>query len=279
MGRNKLILCQVCMKHFRSDYINVHRERHERSTKYPKKSCSICHKSMIAWHLPRHEKVHTGSVKQILENVRFDQNEYDKMERTGQMLKNALENEDIDPDSLRKEYVRALEINNKNMYNQFDSLKSWQEELLKILKPSQRDIIWITGKKGAEGKSWFQEYIEHYYGSKRVFRSSIDKKAESVFHALSKKTLPLIDVFVFNIPRCFDTILAPYSVFEGINDGRAISTKYDSKVLNFNTPNIVIVFSNDIPYTNKMSKDRWKTYKISKDELVKNNMFLSVDSE
>ena len=272
MGRNKFIQCEVCMKSLRSDRIKAHRGQHKKGEKYPMETCPICQKSMIAWHLKRHEKVHTASLNQILDNVRHDQDTYDNAIKTGELVKEALNDKDIDVKSLRKEYAKALEINavkTHSPHGDFGSLKLWQKDLLKMLKPSQREIIWITGKKGAEGKTWFQEYIEHQYGTKRVFRCSVDKKAESILHTLSKTTLALVDVFLFNIPRCFDPSVAPYSVFEAIKDGRAISTKYDSKILNFVKPNILVVFSNEEPYKTRASKDRWKTFYIVGDKLEK----------
>ena len=154
----------------------------------------------------------------------------------------------------------------KNEY-QLYSLKPWQEELLNLMKPSEREIIWVCGKKGAEGKSWFQNYLEQYYTRKRVFRTSIDKNKESLLHSISKKVVSLVDVFIFNIPRSFNEEQIPYILFEDIKDGFAISTKYDSKQLCFNTPNIVIVFSNAKPKKNMVSLDRWKILDIINDKL------------
>ena len=37
-------------------------------------------------------------------------------------------------------------------------------------------IIWIIGRDGNEGKSWFQYYIESLYGSHRVARFDITVK-------------------------------------------------------------------------------------------------------
>ena len=42
---------------------------------------------------------------------------------------------------------------------------------------------------------------------------------------------------------------------------------YDSKVINFKTPNILIIFSNEQPCTTRVSIDRWSRYKIINDEL------------
>ena len=67
----------------------------------------------------------------------------------------------------------------------------------------------------------------------------------------------------------------PYTLLEEIKDGQAISTKYDSKVLNFKKPNILIVFSNTQPIITRVSKDRWKIYDITKDKLcVRNCMYV-----
>ena len=38
-------------------------------------------------------------------------------------------------------------------------LRPWQEGLLNYIKPSDREIIWVIGRKGNEGKSWFQEFL------------------------------------------------------------------------------------------------------------------------
>ena len=52
-----------------------------------------------------------------------------------------------------------------------------------------------------------------------------------------------MDVFIFNVPRSFNTNRVPYSFLaflEDIKDGRAISSKYNSSELKFVTPNIVV---------------------------------------
>ena len=273
MGRNKAIQCEVCMKNIRSDHFKTHRKQHKTRANYPMKRCTICNKNMIASNLKRHEKVHNDSLRQIRDNVQHDQSEYDNAIKIGEMVKETLNSIDVDVKSLRKEYVQALELNTSKTCSPLDgfgALKLWQKDLLKIMKPSERDIIWVTGQKGREGKSYFQGFIEQHYGSKRVFRCSIiNKKSEAVLHMLSKMSLAFIDVFVFNIPRCFDPAAAPYSLFEGIKDGQAISAKYDSKALNFLKPNILIVFSNGVPNLAMASRDRWKTYHIVDDKLQK----------
>ena len=271
MGRNKFVSCTICSRSFRSDKIKSHEERHRKQhgkqNKYQMKHCSICKKSMISWHLTRHMLVHNNSKKEILENIISDQKSYEDLGNKGKILKELMNKEDIDSLSLRKDHLKALEVNSLRKQQEFGALKSWQESLLKIMEPSQREIIWVCGVKGAEGKSWFQEYLEHHYTCKKVFRTSMDRNKESILHSLSKNTLSFLDVFVFNIPRSFEIKDVPYTLFEDIKDGYAISTKYNSKQLRFNTPNIVIIFSNARPDIQMVSKDRWRIFDIKNEEL------------
>ena len=56
-------------------------------------------------------------------------------------------------------------------------------------------------------------------------------------------------------------------MLEAIKDGTAISGKYQSEVVRFKTPNVVIVFSNVDPDMQQLSRDRWQIYSITKDGL------------
>ena len=58
-----------------------------------------------------------------------------------------------------------------------------------------------------------------------------------------------------------------YSALEAITDGTAISGKYQSEVVRFKTPNVVIVFSNVDPDVMQLSRDRWQIFNIAKDGL------------
>ena len=45
-------------------------------------------------------------------------------------------------------------------------LKPWQNELMKYIQPHDREIIWVVGKDGNEGKSWFQKYVHSLFGTR-----------------------------------------------------------------------------------------------------------------
>ena len=57
-------------------------------------------------------------------------------------------------------------------------LRQWQTLLLDVIEQEQmndRMIIWVMGRKGNEGKSWFQSYIQRLHGAHRVARFDITK--------------------------------------------------------------------------------------------------------
>ena len=257
MGRNKYICCLVCSKNVRSDKQHVHGEKTCKM-----KTCSVCHKSMNSGHLSRHMKTHTKT-QTILHNLKKDQEHFNRVKETGQIVEALLKHRDIDPRSLRREYSEALEITDAPD-EITETLRPWQRNLLEYIKPSDRNIIWTIGRNGAEGKSWCQRYLVQHFGSHRVFQTTIERRSDGILHALSKRTILLIDVFIFNIPRSFSVDNVPYTLLEQLKDGQAISTKYDSKVLRFKTPNIVLVFANDGPCRSNMSVDRWEIFNIDK---------------
>ena len=99
----------------------------------------------------------------------------------------------------------------------------------------------------------------------------MEKRADGIQYALSKQSVFLVEVFLFNVPRSFHDADIPYTLLEDIKDGQSISCKYNSKCLNLNTPNILIVFANNHPDYAKMSKDRWKIFMIIREKLCEYN--------
>ena len=68
-------------------------------------------------------------------------------------------------------------------------LRPWQEEALKLFNvPSERQVIWIVGCQGYEGKSWFQNYVEAYFGYQRVARIDLRIKHANVCNVLKKRS-------------------------------------------------------------------------------------------
>ena len=271
MGRNKYIQCPICSKKIRSDNMKLHKHEKDNVQKYKMKICPICNKAMIYTHLARHMRSHAKqSYCKLIDEIKTDQERNKEEFEKGLFIKDYILQKKIDPKTLRREHQKAVKTS-------IDSpsldvvLKPWQEKLLKLMKPSEREIIWIIGKDGNEGKSWFQKYLKNTYGSSKVFQAAIKKSADGVLHALSKRIVSLIDLFIFNVPRSYFMDDFPYGMLEELKDGNALSTKYESSILELNTPNIVVVFSNEAPEKYRMSKDRWTVYNIREEYLYKSN--------
>ena len=136
-----------------------------------------------------------------------------------------------------------------------------------IRQPSNREVIWICGKRGNEGKSWFQSYLETFCGYSRVLCLDLRNKTANTLYSLSKRPLQTTDIFLFNDTRAVGDTHQNYAVLEKIKDGCATSSKYGSNVIRFKTPNIIIVFSNITPTSYCLSVDRWNVHKIESNGL------------
>ena len=130
----------------------------------------------------------------------------------------------VKEESLRKEHKQAFDIYRKQRghinLNETE-LRPWQQDLLeKIKQPSDREVIWVRGFQGNEGKTWFQTYLESRYGYERVVRMDLKTRQQDLFHALSRRPLCTADIFLFNVPRSSEeNDFCSYSTLESIKDG------------------------------------------------------------
>ena len=134
----------------------------------------------------------------------------------GRAIWKILEQGSVCEDSLSKDNREALKIYRKNapMRNLSNAeLRMWQQQLLdNISAPSDREVIWVWGQTGNEGKIWFQGYLETLYGYARVVRLDLKMKTANVLHALTKQPLSTKDIFLFNEPRSTSHELCNYSI-------------------------------------------------------------------
>lgn len=139
----------------------------------------------------------------------------------------------------------------------------YQEKIIKIInkKPDKRKIYWFWEKHGKMGKSTFTRHlILQNEDLMAVTGSSADIKyaiGEWITEHNPLKTA------ILDIPRCKKDYIS-YAAIEELKNGYFFSTKYKSKQVVFNRIH-VICFANSPPEIHKLSKDRWKIYKIKKD--------------
>ena len=283
MGRNKQVVCQKCCRVMRSDHLNKHMKVHEKYNENSLDSKSIYSSrtsldnesefgsSATDWEAPVQKETPLER-EAIIKTIRIDAADYKNKLKLGKIIYEEIEEHEIPEESLRREYKEAKELYIKHKKNiDLDNviLRPWQKALLEYIKPSTREVIWVMGKHGNEGKSWFQEYMESKFGwGKVICGMDIKMKKGSICHVLSKRSLMTIDTFLFDVGKANTDDGVNYELLEKIKNGRTVASKFDSKELKFKTPNTVVVFSNEKPDVSELSKDRWKIFRIRDDDLI-----------
>ena len=277
MGRNKKVVCEKCMRVMRQDNLKKHMKKHE-SGKFQE----LLFSSTTSQNADPESNFNSISSfefqktllnkEAIIKTMDVDDAEYKNTLELGRMIVEKAKSLGIAEESLRSEYKKAKELylkHEKNVDIENVILRSWQDSLLQYLKPSNREIIWVIGRKGNEGKTWFQEYMESKYGwGKVICGMDIKLKKSTICHVLSKRSLMSTEIFLFDVGKAFTYDGVNYELLEKIKNGRVLASKFDSKELKFKTPNIVVVFSNEAPEVKQLSKDRWKIFQIRDDDLL-----------
>lgn len=137
-------------------------------------------------------------------------------------------------------------------------LEGWQIELEKMLpEMKERNVHWFYEEKGGVGKTDFCRWICLKKKALMVGGRSQDMKCAIA----SMKTKP--GIVVVNLARGNKL---SYTGIEEVSDGIFFSSKYESEMVIFNKP-IIIVFSNEQPEWERLSMDRWRVYNIQGDAL------------
>ena len=297
-NRHKIVSCTICGKRMRSDtlkrHIRIHkdilsmtdeevrvelRERHAESLRREERRKKVL-EIALEENIPSSDcnevalfSYDTTNSVSLREDMNYNNQEYIAKIELGEQIATIMIDDNIREQSLSKEHKEALKFYRNQMTRtniQDVELRPWQQHLFEIIKiPSEREVIWIIGKDGNEGKSWFQDYVESCFGFNRVVRLDLRIKHKDSCNILKKRPLSSIDTFLFNdgrsIPPDEHTY---YRILENIKDGFATSSKYDNDIIKFKRPNTVIVFSNIMPDWGKLSMDRWKSYRIESNQLV-----------
>jgi len=142
----------------------------------------------------------------------------------------------------------------------YDELLPWQAELVEELKsePDDRTIYWIYDLPGGHGKSRLQSYIRDCMFATEI--SGCQKDAAFSLMTYQKNNGYFPDTVYINLER--DSKFKDYSTLECIKNGEFFSGKYESTTVVMPWPH-VIVFSNELPDTNRLTSDRWNINDIS----------------
>lgn len=132
-------------------------------------------------------------------------------------------------------------------------LRPWQVLVVQELRQpaSDRKILWLWEEEGNIGKTALAKYICTHFKAIYLNGKGSDAKYAVASFVKNKR----LDVVVFGYPRSASEYVS-YGCIEEIKDGIFFSSKYESGMVMYDSPHVV-VFSNMPPDTEKMSKDRW----------------------
>ena len=257
---HRTLECPMCKRMMRSDNLRRHwRKKH--------KMFDMKLTVKVESNATDSESASTsGDLKmEILDNAKV----YDEKIKLGENIFNVLMETNTKEDSLSRRHKEAFDLyqSKKLALNVDDDIKlfPWQNELLNVVQnKTYREVFWVKGARGNEGKTWFQNYVQSYLGIERVVQLDLKNSVVNIMQVLRKLPLSSVDTFLFNDARSGQSEMQCYEVLENIKDGKAIASKYASEIIRFRTPNVVIVFSNVDPDMTQLSKDRWRVFYINK---------------
>lgn len=156
--------------------------------------------------------------------------------------------------------------------------RPWQKDVIRFLeeKPDHRSIHWFYDSKGNVGKSHLARYLMinkrahvcKQTGNARDFATQITNALDEGWDQRC---------MIFDFARSAD-LSHVYQAIESIKDGIITSVKYSGTTLCFEQPH-VLVFSNNLPDENCLSRDRWRIHTIQPDWTLKGNPFASLLAE
>lgn len=134
-------------------------------------------------------------------------------------------------------------------------LYDFQNDIIEMIKTpavGNRNIYWFWDSKGCRGKTTLAKHICMNYNALYVQGKSSDIKY-GVLDVIQKRGE--IDIVIMGIPRTYESYVS-YDAIESIKDGIFYSSKYESGMVIFNPPHVIIL-ANFKPDINTLSKDRW----------------------
>lgn len=134
----------------------------------------------------------------------------------------------------------------RGVNGQVKSFHKWIISVCRDHDPDPRKIFWVYDPVGGTGKSYLAAYLNDSFGAYVVTGG----KGADVFHSFAKQPSRVV---VIDVPRTGD--VGDFCMLENFKNGRAFSSKYDSRVLRFAKPH-VFVFANFQPDRSKFSADR-----------------------
>lgn len=141
------------------------------------------------------------------------------------------------------------------------TLHEWQRNIIKLCdtQPDTRTIHWYHDSVGNSGKTSLAKHLCLTYPEKVLYLcgKAADMKY-GVCEFIKKNDLKIV---IIDLTRSVENFVS-YQGIEEIKNGIFYNTKYESKMVIYNSPH-VIVFANFEPELYKLSLDRWNIVDIN----------------
>lgn len=136
-------------------------------------------------------------------------------------------------------------------------LREWQRRLDEVLggEPDDRKIIFCIDPEGNAGKSWLTRY---WYSNRDDLQMLSVGRRDDLAYAIDETK----SLFVFDVPRGGMEFFQ-YGVLEMIKNRMVFSPKYQSVTKILTKPSHVVVFCNEDPDMEAMTRDRYKIIRIN----------------
>lgn len=146
---------------------------------------------------------------------------------------------------------------------EIDELFPWQKDVIEMAKTwDKRSINCLIDTKGNIGKSILKTYMGVYKISQTLPFCNDFKDVMRMAYDMPESTCYMMDM-----PRAVnkDRLYGLFGGLENLKDGYCYDDRYAFRQKYMDCPNIW-VFSNTIPDTSLMSKDRWKFWGVDSDK-------------
>ena len=159
MTGNKKVMCKVCYREMRSDNLTRHMKQHskkEESNSTTNISVTNNYNTEPGVCTKRKDEENENNDEELKKYLIKLGNEYQEKLVQGKKIYKML-GEGIAPyQALPRDMKEEVDLYIENQADFRDvgnvELKPWQNELMKYIKPHDREIIWVFGKDGNEGK-------------------------------------------------------------------------------------------------------------------------------
>lgn len=155
-----------------------------------------------------------------------------------------------------RDFMRIAQLRAPDPSLREGELRPWQRDLESVLaseSDDERSVLFYIDENGGSGKTWFQQFMFSKYPE----RVQLLQPAKYIDMAYTID--PAKDIFLINVARGgMEFFASNFRILESLKDRMVFSPKYTPQMKILHKLPHVVVFSNEQPPRDKLSRDRYK---------------------